>query len=67
MDPRPANWMHSLRSGTKLSKTALVLRADLESWLEVAGLKPKGSEMIADFDRVVEIAVTQDGRHLRPA
>ena len=52
----------AIRGHLFCSFLALVLRAELESRLEAAGLKPEWAELITDLDRLVETTVDQDGR-----
>ena len=42
---------------------ALVLRKELEERLAAAQMKPEWRVLLADLDRLQEIAVEQDGKH----
>jgi Transposase DDE domain len=53
----------AIRGHVFCSFLALVLRKDLEERLAAAHLKPEWSELLADLDRLQEIAVEQDGKH----
>jgi Transposase DDE domain len=52
----------AIRGHVFCSFLALVLRKDLEERLAAARLKPEWSELLADLDRLQEIAVEQDGK-----
>ncbi len=53
----------AIRGHLFCSFLALVLRAELETRLEVAGAKLEWRDIITDLDRLIETTVEQDGRH----
>ena len=64
LDTRPV-FHHSdeaIRGHLFCSFLALVLRAELETRLETAGVKLEWANIIADLDRLIETTVEQEGR-----
>ena len=53
----------AIRGHVFCSFLALVLRKELEERLATAQLKPEWRVLLADLDRLQEIAVEQDGKH----
>ena len=53
----------AIRGHVFCSFLALVLRKELEERLAAAQLKPEWRVLLADLDRLQEIAVEQDGKH----
>ena len=54
----------AIRGHVFCSFLALVLRKELEERLAAAQLKPEWRVLLADLDRLQEIAVEQDGKHV---
>ena len=53
----------AIRGHVFCSFLALVLRKELEERLAAAQMKPEWRVLLADLDRLQEIAVEQDGKH----
>ena len=54
----------AIRGHVFCSFLALVLRKELEERLAAAQLKPEWRVLLADLDRLQEIAIEQDGKHV---
>ena len=54
----------AIRGHVFCSFLALVLRKELDERCRMAGLRPEWGDVLRDLDRLQDVAITKDGRHI---